>query len=1149
MSETHELRLKIDAGAAESGARRFTGAINAVKKAVKDLDRDSAGAFKNLARIKPEIDVTPIKRATTETDKLAKATASTTAASDRAAAAIKRTALASASSLRTSEQAAQRLALRLGDIGNTAGIAELDAALVRLRGSLTNATDTLDVRAAKSQFDDLRSSLLQNTVAAEYLRGEQAQLARQTVEAATAAQTHAASLDALRAKYNPLYAESQKYERALEEIAQAEKAGALSANVAAQARDRAAAQLGAASGQMRAYGDSMRVAGHHSQNAAYQIQDVFVTAEMGMNPMRIALQQGTQLSVVMNDMARTSGGAKGALTGLVTGLTSMINPISLVTIGGIAAVAMLTQWATSALSAGEESKTFKDQIDDLSAAVTTYRQYADAAAQTTGEFAAKFGSFGREAGTASAALATIGRLDAIRQADAAVTSLTERFGGLSRTTLTYADAVLPQIDATFMNLRDTLAITDVQAATVIRSLEGLATADTMAAKVEAANALNAAFVQVFGSVEAIPAELLNVQREALLVALQVAEIGDAQTNVNSKISEAAALYARTRAESASATATANEMLASLRQQASMNALIAKHGRDSVQVTQARVAAERAAYAATVNTMDVAGSVKNELMGAWDAANGVASIDMTSPISSASQAAAVLAKNLGIALNVAMSLGNAQASYKESGGRGQDPRLFMEGGRLSGQQYSANMNYTPVADLITQLAPPVSHRGGGGGSRASGGGSGRAAALTEEQKAVDSLNDSLSDRLRSLESERLALEMLANGQYQTMDAAKLAAEAQLTHRDYSDQSTDAMLRQIDAAALLNDQLQKLAKDPVKEWMDSVPNWIEAGQQIEMGAIGHLRDAISNMIKTGKFDIESLGEAILGTIADIVADKAVAELANLMGRGDGEGLGGMLGGLFSSVGDAPIPGAGGDVASGGMQAGQSISTAMVQAGQQVSQNIASAMSQGGQQSGQAVQAAHAQGGQQAANATRMAGIQHGQQVRTATMTSGNQHANDVRNAITTAGQQHAQAVGMASMGSPGTGGGFLDSIGGAGGIFNMILGAFSEGGMSSSPVGSAIMPASAFRHAPHFSQGTANTSGIPAVLHDNEAVIPLSKGRKIPVEMNGSGAAGSGGNVQNFNWSIQTPDADSFRKSQDQISADMARAGQRSLTKNG
>lgn len=48
---------------------------------------------------------------------------------------------------------------------------------------------------------------------------------------------------------------------------------------------------------------------------------------------------------------------------------------------------------------------------------------------------------------------------------------------------------------------------------------------------------------------------------------------------------------------------------------------------------------------------------------------------------------------------------------------------------------------------------------------------------------------------------------------------------------------------------------------------------------------------------------------------------------------------------------------------------------------------------------------------------------------------------------------------------------------------------------------------FKHAPHFSEGTANTSGIPSILHENEAVIPLSKGRKVGVELNGSGQGGN------------------------------------------
>jgi hypothetical protein len=80
-----------------------------------------------------------------------------------------------------------------------------------------------------------------------------------------------------------------------------------------------------------------------------------------------------------------------------------------------------------------------------------------------------------------------------------------------------------------------------------------------------------------------------------------------------------------------------------------------------------------------------------------------------------------------------------------------------------------------------------------------------------------------------------------------------------------------------------------------------------------------------------------------------------------------------------------------------------------------------------------------------------------------------------------------------------------------------------------------------------QGATNTSGIPAVLHPNEAVIPLSKGRKIPVDM---GDAASGGNVTNYapTYNISTPDVDSFRKSAKQIQAEAFSAAQRSAAQN-
>lgn len=365
MTKTHELRLKIDAAAAEAGARRFTSAVATVRKAVESLDRDTTGAFTKLKNVRPEIDVAPITRARSETNKL-------TTSTDKAAATIQRTALASASALRTSEQAAQRLALRMGDLGNTNGIAQLEGALQRMRTSLTNATSTLDVRAAKSQFDDLRSSLLQTTVAAEYARGGQAQLARETEDAARAAATQAEQLDRLRAKYNPLYSASKQYESALEEISFAEREGALSAQMAEQARARAAQTLASASTAADQYTAALQRNGAMTQQGVmvgHQLSDVLITSQMGFQSVgMIALQQGSQLAAQMNGLKAAGG---GVMRTLLSGFTSLLNPISLVTIAAVAAGAAIAKWF---FYAGEETKAFKDALGDANTQISALQR-------------------------------------------------------------------------------------------------------------------------------------------------------------------------------------------------------------------------------------------------------------------------------------------------------------------------------------------------------------------------------------------------------------------------------------------------------------------------------------------------------------------------------------------------------------------------------------------------------------------------------------------------------------------------------------------------------------------------------------------------------------------------------------------------------
>jgi hypothetical protein len=85
-------------------------------------------------------------------------------------------------------------------------------------------------------------------------------------------------------------------------------------------------------GQMRA----------NTGNIAAQFQDIGVTAAMGMNPLIIALQQGTQLSAVLAQ----SGG--GALATLRAAFASILSPAALLTIALVAGAAALIQWASSA---------------------------------------------------------------------------------------------------------------------------------------------------------------------------------------------------------------------------------------------------------------------------------------------------------------------------------------------------------------------------------------------------------------------------------------------------------------------------------------------------------------------------------------------------------------------------------------------------------------------------------------------------------------------------------------------------------------------------------------------------------------------------------------------------------------------------------
>ncbi|MCW3784144.1 phage tail tape measure C-terminal domain-containing protein [Defluviimonas salinarum] len=242
--------------------------------------------------------------------------------------------------------------------------------------------------------------------------------------------------------------------------------------------------------------------------------------------------------------------------------------------------------------------------------------------------------------------------------------------------------------------------------------------------------------------------------------------------------------------------------------------------------------------------------------------------------------------------------------------------------------------------------------------------------------AEKLGNDLAEQLNRLKAVQYEHEAVANSTYKSEEATKLFGEAMALTGGHVDSATLAMLRQIDVQARLTEAARKASRDPVKEWKDSVPDWIDASATIKTEALDNLSGALSDVFATGELGLQSFAESMVRVFADLLADQTVKAFLDMLA------FSGSCGGSSSMLAQFAM------------------------------------------------------------------------------------------------------------------------------GLF----GAHSEVGYSDRPaMGSAAMPIAAFAHAPHFREGTANTSGIPAVLHPNEAVVPLSKGRKIPVDMGGAGTDGGSTSV--------------------------------------
>ena len=636
--------------------------------------------------------------------------------------------------------------------------------------------------------------------------------------------------------------------------------GSEARNTAAELRALAAAERQAAADAID-LGRSQSIGASGVANLTSQFNDIGVMLAAGQNPLQLAIQQGTQITQVFGNM-----GAGAAVRGLGQALLSMVSPLNLITIGGIAAGAALVQWL---FQSGEEVKTLEDQMDELSSAVTSYSKAAREARLPSEELISTYGRMASEAKAASAAIAEAERVKSQRRVLDTAGTLSRSFGGFEGP---QGDLIGSAYEQTLFRLRSELALTGAQAVSVAQKLEKLSQATgpeaVAMAALEAQAALSAAGVAADSE---LGVALANLARDA---AQFVGALSD-----NGSLVDLAALIEMQAKGVREANVAAEQMIASLQAEAMIRNQIAIFGRDSELVAQSRLAVERELVAAQMEAEGIIGAMADRVLEAWDNAKGfkaesaaladiltrahdaVVSMVAAAPgggwLAGAIDDAARLADKLFDAAKQASALRGIQqrlaADGKISSGRGGDPRT-------SNQQGYGRFQYTgPALDANNEIIVRSS-----GSSRSGRGGA--ASAAREERNAVADLIEKLE---REIELER------------ELDPVK---QEMIRHREALKDATAAEREQVEALIVQRER-EKAATESLQ--------WV--GEQ----SGDTLVDALMGAADAGDRLIETLKRAVLQAL--------------LLGSGPLAGLFG--GGIFSSLSAAIGIGAPG-MSTGGM-----------------------------------------------------------------------------------------------------------------------------------------------------------------------------------------------------------------------------------------
>lgn len=244
----------------------------------------------------------------------------------------------------------------IAQIGFSANTSELsDAklkmdALVPAAGRAERAADRLNRMMEASQraaAASARADLMKANAVVSAARASDSATKSEIAAAAAAQKKAKAVYDASRATYAQTKASNEAAAAARKEAAALDAAAAAARKRSSAANSSTAPRTpGVAANSNDISAGAMKA---NVGNIAAQFQDIGVTAAMGMNPLLIAFQQGTQLSMALG----------GGLKSLVAALAMVLSPTALLTIAIVALVAAglqmvkwidLSKWGLNALA-------------------------------------------------------------------------------------------------------------------------------------------------------------------------------------------------------------------------------------------------------------------------------------------------------------------------------------------------------------------------------------------------------------------------------------------------------------------------------------------------------------------------------------------------------------------------------------------------------------------------------------------------------------------------------------------------------------------------------------------------------------------------------------------------------------------------------